>query len=274
MREPEHIRLFGDPSWFARVWSRVRQCVSAYRQRNKATEDMVIEAATTVRRIGQRFGEACMENIFQRRARERRRKAELLYMLRLSIIEEGNRTWATLPLRKDDAPRKVTFKEPFPHYSHRKIIFFGDLPWLRETEFSQPRKLRIVQKEDFVPDTASSDTLLSLEPETSQLDDSGSKTSRLDDSWSETSLLDYSWSETSQLDDSEPETSQLDDCEMELETPQLDDRESSPRTILATLREELILMVVAFDVCLILWFLKEVLCYIQELITPDLPCPF
>lgn len=120
MRGPENIRLFGDPGWFARVWGQMRLCVSAYRQRNKATEDKVINAVTTVRKIGQRFSEACMENIFYRQASERRRKAELIYMLRLSIIDEGNRTRAMLPLRSDDAPREVTFKDPLTHYWPRK----------------------------------------------------------------------------------------------------------------------------------------------------------
>lgn len=164
------------PNWFVRVLGRRRQRADTQTQTARAAGVRATKeeqgTSSILGRGPQCFSvEACLETFFQKHEREQKRLAETFFIRRHKIMVEANRTWETMPLRNDDAPRSVTFEEPFlPAHHPRRIIINGARPWMTESTMDY-----IMRKRQERPVTAAVSNVQEViqpmsEPEISQPD--------------------------------------------------------------------------------------------------------
>lgn len=137
---------------------RQRQCATTHTETAKAAEVRVTEeeqgASSTMGSRAHGFSVEPYLDIFCCR-QERQRKRQI-FILRHEAMVGANRTWDTVPLKNDDAPRRVTFQKPFlpPHY-HRRRITEGGQPSLRE-----PTTDSVMRKRQAKPATAAVSTVV------------------------------------------------------------------------------------------------------------------
>ncbi|XP_041958154.1 uncharacterized protein LOC121716060 [Alosa sapidissima] len=110
----EQDRMRNTPVWFARVVGRPRSA-TAHAQTNRAATAKASEEeqeATTKGPVS--VAEACLETFFRRQEMDQKRLVGNFNMyMRMELIK-ANRMWNAMPLRDDEAVRKVTFRAPSP----------------------------------------------------------------------------------------------------------------------------------------------------------------